>query len=53
MAEVSTKEQLPPDLTNEEIQRLVAERHSVGASEVTIEIQDDGKRYIVTKWPPL
>ena len=52
MAQTSTKEPLAEDLTNEEIQKLITERKTVGATEVRIVIED-GKRFLVTVWPAL
>jgi hypothetical protein len=52
MAQATTKEPLSEDVTNEQVQMLVAERKKSGATAVTI-VVENGVRVIVTEWPAL
>jgi galactokinase/mevalonate kinase-like predicted kinase len=48
----STKEPLDNAITQEEIDRLIAERKSAGATSCRV-VTEGGQRLLVTEWPEL
>jgi UTP-glucose-1-phosphate uridylyltransferase len=52
MSQAVTKEAMPDDVTEAEIQRLIEERRRAGAQNVMVVIEGR-QRFIVVTWPPL
>lgn len=48
---VQTKEQLSPETTQEQIQRLILERQNVGGQNARVIKEKDG-RFLYVEWPP-
>jgi hypothetical protein len=48
----TTKEELVPGITDEQIQKLIAEKKRVGATRCEV-VKEGGKRFLVCEFPPL
>ena len=49
---VTTEEELSSDITDEQIQKLIAEKKRVGATRCEVK-KEGGKRFLVCVFPPL
>ena len=47
----TTKEPLADGLTDEQIQRIIAERKSAGATSCKV-VTEGNQRFLVCQWPP-
>ena len=48
----TTREELAPNITEEQIQKLIAEKTRVGATRCEV-VNEGGKRFLVCEFPPL
>ena len=50
--QAKTKEELPDEITPEQIQALIAEKKAAGATSCEV-VTENNKRFLVCQWPPL
>jgi hypothetical protein len=48
----TTKDPLAPEVTDAQIQKLIAEKKRLGATDCQV-ITEGNQRFLVTRWPPL
>ena len=48
----TTKQELPPGITPEQIEKLIAEKKRVGATNCKV-VKEGGKQFLVCEFPPL